>query len=356
MPILTLVLVVMSVTDTAIIAVLALALVSIGISIALPFQLAQRALKEDPRDILIHKFAIALAASKGTSLKNANLTKTNFSQANLQSTDLRGATLSQTTWDHALKLSHARLDNTYLADEQIRQLVLTKQGQKQIFDGKNLTDINLKGANLSDASFIKTNFQQANLSEASLLRSVFTQAQLDKADLTNCHLTGAYIEDWTVTTRTKLDQIDCQYIYLHLPTREDPNPKRQPVNSDECFNPGDFAVFIRSWLVTARIKALPTTPDYEIQEIKDWLSLLQTTIEVEFGTDQKGKEKALKLLDNLVQATQCSDPDKDAIDIAILALKGLATTLSSGTKLLNVMENIRISLGLYFLRKSDASL
>jgi hypothetical protein len=71
------------------------------------------------------------------------------------------------------------------------------------------------------------------------------QTQLDETDLTGAILTGAYIEDWGITSHTKLQGVRCEYVFMREPTKEDPNPRRKPDNWAESFKDGDFADFIK---------------------------------------------------------------------------------------------------------------
>lgn len=82
--------------------------------------------------------------------------------------------------------------------------------------------------------------QGADLSDANL-----KQAQLDQTDFTGAILTGACIEDWGITNQTKLDQVECKYVFMRSPTPDDPNPRRKPDNWEEEFTGNDFAEFIQ---------------------------------------------------------------------------------------------------------------
>ena len=108
-----------------------------------------------------------------------------------------------------------------------------------------LRGVNLQGANLTDASFIGTNLNEANLEDTDLSRAKLVQTQLDEADLTGATLTGATIEDWGITSHTKLQGVRCRYVFMRLPTKDDPNPRRKPDNWEEEFEDGDFAEFIK---------------------------------------------------------------------------------------------------------------
>ncbi|HEY9296677.1 MAG TPA: pentapeptide repeat-containing protein, partial [Phormidium sp.] len=168
----------------------------------------------------IARLAINLTAVGGTSFQQANLTEADFSQAILKHTDFRDANLTRTFWRDARGLEFARLGNSYLANPKIRQLVVSCNGLGKNFNGLDLTGVNLQGANLQDASFIGANLNQSNLHNADLSRAILKQTQLDHTDLTGAILTGACIEDWGVTSTTKLENVQCDYVYMRLPTPE----------------------------------------------------------------------------------------------------------------------------------------
>ncbi|MEM9165333.1 MAG: pentapeptide repeat-containing protein, partial [Cyanobacteria bacterium P01_F01_bin.4] len=232
-----------------------------------------RALKGDPRDAWIRSVAIAFAAIGGTSFRGATLTDTDFSQARLKSTDLRRAVLLRTRWRDAEKLDRVRPGETYLNNLKIQKLLLTGDGQGQAFDyllnlhginlqganlvkadftGSNLRDGTLQGANLANVSFIGANLNGAYLQDADLSDARLVQAQLDQADLTGATLTGAYIEDWGITTRTLLNGIRCDYVFMRLPSERNPapNPHRKPDDWNKNFAEGEFVDFIAPMVET----------------------------------------------------------------------------------------------------------
>lgn len=77
--------------------------------------------------------------------------------------------------------------------------------QDEKFDRQNLREINLQGANLADASFIGTDLSLANLQDTDLSEAKLVQAQLDGTNFTGATLSGAYIQDWNITSDTKFD-------------------------------------------------------------------------------------------------------------------------------------------------------
>jgi uncharacterized protein YjbI with pentapeptide repeats len=138
-----------------------------------------------------------------------------------------------------------RPGTSYLDSTQIRELVRTNKGQNQNFDRQDLRGVNLQKAQLADASFIDADLSEANLQDADLINTKLVQTQLDKADLTGATLTGATIEDWGITRSTELRGVECRYVFMRCPTKDDPNPRRKPDNWAEEFVDGDFADFIQ---------------------------------------------------------------------------------------------------------------
>lgn len=210
----------------------------------LSFNATNRALVGDSRYSLIRLLATALCASKGTNFQGANLTASNFSQANLKFTDFRNANLTNINWEQTKFLEYARTSRTYLADTRIRELLVTKNGRTKKFDRYDLRGLNLQGGNLVDTSLIGSDLSGANLKGADLSRAKLVETRLYHTNLAGACLTGAYIQDWAISTDTVLDDIECDYVYMKLPTPDDPDPWRKPDNRQENFKPGDFTDFI----------------------------------------------------------------------------------------------------------------
>jgi uncharacterized protein YjbI with pentapeptide repeats len=199
----------------------------------------------DEKYSLIRSISIACAAMGGTSFYNAELTDANFTGATLKSTDLRNATLIRTCFYHTKGINLLRPGKTYLHNPKLRQLLTTGQGKEQNFDRQDLRGVNLQKATLTDASFIGADLSEASLQDADLSRAKLVQTQLDATDFKGATLTGAYIEDWGITNDTKFDGVRCEYVYMRLPTTENPEPLRKPDNHQEVFADGEFGDFIK---------------------------------------------------------------------------------------------------------------
>jgi uncharacterized protein YjbI with pentapeptide repeats len=184
-------------------------------------------------------------ARGATSFYKADLTDANFTTAIFKSADFKNAILTRTFWQESKCLELVRFKKSYIQNSQVRKLVVLGNGQEQIFNALNLKGINLSGANLVDASFVGANLSDANLQNTNLSRAKLKQTQLDGTDFTGATLTGAYIEGWGITNKTKFDGVRCEYVYMRLPTPENPEPHRKPDNRQEVFADGEFGDFIK---------------------------------------------------------------------------------------------------------------
>ena len=206
--------------------------------------IGQAALKDGNRYSLIYKLAIGISTAKSTCFRDADLTDANFTEAVLESADFRGATLIRTRWQQARKLEKANVSRTYLENPQVMQLVVKGYGADTKFNRLDLRGLNLKDAQLSNASFIGSDLSDSTLQGADLSSAKLVQTQLHRANLSEACLTGAFIQNWGISTETNLDLVQCDYIYMRYPTEDDPDPSRKPDNKQEIFREGDFSAFI----------------------------------------------------------------------------------------------------------------
>ncbi|MHC5717933.1 MAG: pentapeptide repeat-containing protein, partial [Nostoc sp.] len=223
----------------------AFAIAIAGAGVLLSAYMAWRAMKGDKKYAIIQNIAVDFAASSGTSFRNTNLTDANFTAATLKSTDFRKAILTRACFNKTKKLDRVRPGTTYLQKTQVVSVLVTGQGQDLNFDREDLRGVNFQGSNLVDASFIGADLSKANLKDADFSRAKLVQAQLDGTNFTGATLTGAYIQDWGITSDTKFDGVRCEYVYMRLPTKENPDPLRKPDNNKEVFADGEFRDFIQ---------------------------------------------------------------------------------------------------------------
>lgn len=207
--------------------------------------IARLALLGEEKYASIREFAIIIAAFKGTSFDNTDLTDANFTQATLQSTNFCKAKLTRTCFQKVKMLNRVRCGASYLKNAKLQQVLITGYGQEINFDNFDLRGVNLKGANLADASFISADLSKANLQDTDLSRAKLVQTQLAGTDFTGSILTGAYIEDWGITNNSIFTGVKCEYVYMRLPTKNNPDPLRKPDNLQEVFADGEFGDFIK---------------------------------------------------------------------------------------------------------------
>ena len=223
-----------------------LATIEDGIAVSmllLSSYVALRALFQDEKQYLIRNLALGLATRHGTSFQDSNLTDVDFTSARLKNTNLSKANLTRTDWFKVQKLDVTVVGKSYLNNSKIRKLVIHKDLHNKNLDGWDLQGLNLRGANLVDASLVGTKFNHADLRNADISRANLTRSQVDKTDFRGAILTGAYIENWGITFETKLEGVNCEYIFMRVPNKENPNPRRLPTNWDEQFQPGEFTQF-----------------------------------------------------------------------------------------------------------------
>ncbi|MBW4650744.1 MAG: pentapeptide repeat-containing protein [Kastovskya adunca ATA6-11-RM4] len=196
-----------------------------------------------------------IACLFGTDFRGADLTKVDFYESILESTNFdksgnKNTRLTGIYCKNVRGLGFTKTRNSIFADPKVQNLVVSCDGQGKNFDGLDLAGVNLQDARLQGASFVGASLNQSNLRGADLSRAILKQTQLDEADLTGAVLTGAYIEDWGITSATILENVQCDYVYMRVPTEENPHPLRKPDYLEETFAEGGFADFIQPYFDT----------------------------------------------------------------------------------------------------------
>jgi len=234
--------------------------------ILLSIYIARNAMKGDERYGLIRKIAIAFAATGGTSFRNADLTNTNFTGATLKNTDFRDANLTRARFRKAKKVDFARLDNTILTNPKVLNLLVTGNGRGKSYVGANLKGANLKRADLKEANLKDADIGQATFQGACLEGANLTLAQAVGTNFTSAKMTGACLEAWNIESTTKLDNVDCRFVFL----LENPKPgtgeqERRPSSGE--FQPGEF---------TKLFEEVLNTVDLIFRDGIDWKAFVTT--------------------------------------------------------------------------------
>ncbi|WP_341527251.1 pentapeptide repeat-containing protein [Nostoc sp. UHCC 0302] len=228
---------------------LAVAFAVAGVFLLFSAYIGCRSLAGDEKDAWLRSAAIAFAATGSTSFRNADLTDADFTGAILRNTDFRKANLTRTRFYEVKKLDLARVDNSILANRGVLNLLVTGNGRGKPYAGANLKGANLIGADLKEANLKDADITEATFQGACLEWANLTLAQSVGTNFINAQMTGACVEAWNIESTTKLDNVDCRFIYL----LENPKPgtddrERRPSSGD--FQPREFSKLFEEVLNT----------------------------------------------------------------------------------------------------------
>lgn len=193
-----------------------------------------------------------------TCLQSACLQSANLTKANLKSAKLRKADLSQA------RLVLANLNNADLIGAKISNANLNEA---------NLSAVNFSFANLRETNLVKANLSRAYLRNSDCSNANFSTSYVLYADFTGATLTGACIEEWHISGSTKLENVNCEYIYRNV-GEDGQYSNRLPIDSNRLFLRGEFELW-----ASVRASALETI-DLTFAEGLDWQDFFSSLQEV----------------------------------------------------------------------------
>ncbi|WP_413201367.1 pentapeptide repeat-containing protein, partial [Nostoc piscinale] len=142
-----------------------------------------------------------------------------------------------------------RVDDSILAKRDILNLLVTLNGRNKPYIGANLKGANLIGADLKEANLKDTDITEATFAGACLEWANLTLAQAVGTDFTRAHMTGTCVEAWNIESTTKLNDVDCRFIYLlENPHSGTDDRERRPSSGD--FQAGEFTKLFEEVLNT----------------------------------------------------------------------------------------------------------
>jgi uncharacterized protein YjbI with pentapeptide repeats len=245
-----------------------------------------RTLKGDKKDAWIRSFAIAFAATGGTSFRGADLTDADFTQATLKNTDFSKANLTRTRFYESKKLDFARVGDTILADMAVLTLLVSGNGRGKSYVGANLRGANLLGANLKEANLKEADIIAATFQGACLESANLTLTQAIDTDFTSAQMTGACVEAWNIESTTKLDNVDCRYVYLlEYPKPRTDDRERRPSSGE--FKAGEF---------TKLFEEVLNTVDLIFRDGVDWKAFVAAFQKVQ--VENEDSELAIQSIEN----------------------------------------------------------
>jgi len=206
------------------------------------------------KSALVHMEPI-LTFIGGTSFKGANLTRANFTKAQLKSANFnrskqQSTCLTHVCWKNAQKLDFARTGTSNLWHRSVRQLLTTCNGINQSYLGIDLSHANLNGVQLNGAKLKGVNLSGATLQGADLQYANLTETLAIGADFTGAYLTGACLESWNIDSTTRLQNVDCQFVFLREQPDANGSRDRRPHDAEQVFAEGDFEKLLSSIKLT----------------------------------------------------------------------------------------------------------
>jgi len=191
-----------------------------------------------------YKLSQAISSIGSTNFYGAKLTDCDFSNALIARSNFSNADLTRVNWSDTKELDSSRWELTQLDNPVIRKLVSTRKINTNNYKNMDLSNLNLDGIDFTGCDLSGADLSGSSLITANLEKTKLIKARFYDANLSKTYLTGAFIEDWAIATDTVFTEIDCGYIYMRLPTENNPDAWRKPDNRNEFFKEGDFSDFI----------------------------------------------------------------------------------------------------------------
>nr|VFJ61130.1 MAG: Uncharacterized protein YjbI, contains pentapeptide repeats [Candidatus Kentron sp. DK] len=190
----------------------------VGIIYIMPFlpalYVSKRIRQEDPLFARLRQSGLRIASLGGTNFHGSYLADAQFRMANLKHARFAGPkTLAHADFRNAKNSELAYTKGMLLEDTRVRRLLVTGEGEGQSYAELNLKGAFLAGAGLSGADFTRADLSDADLSGADLRNALLVKSRLIGADLTGARLTKAHIDNWNIDGTTRLQDIDCEYVF-----------------------------------------------------------------------------------------------------------------------------------------------
>ncbi|NCS20444.1 MAG: hypothetical protein GPJ15_10805 [Microcystis aeruginosa G11-06] len=136
------------------------------------------------------------------SFANANLDNCNFERANFTRVDFTNSSLVYANWKSVKFPSFLSEYYGYLKNDNVRQLVVTRNGRDKNYRGLELAQLDLQGVDLSGADLRNADLSGSNLRNAKLNRTNLQNAKVfgtdfSEAVIRNCNLENLLVDDDT---------------------------------------------------------------------------------------------------------------------------------------------------------------
>lgn len=202
------------------------------------FELSFCMTNSESKFLWLRQWCTRLAAWRGTSFHDLDLSHLNFTNTTIANCDFRANSLFRTCLLGVNGLDRAWVDNRYLDLDQpkVQHLLTSGIAQDTRFQHLNLQGAFLQGADLREVDFTDSSLHSASLRHANLRDVLFIRARITSADLSGADLTGCCIKDWSTNRHTDFSGVICNYIYRDYEADRPTN--RYPKDRD--FQVGEF--------------------------------------------------------------------------------------------------------------------
>ncbi|PSN19716.1 hypothetical protein C7271_05845 [filamentous cyanobacterium CCP5] len=213
-------------------------ILAVGLT-GLCWHISQLVLADSEQHRLLKRLAIAWSSIGNACFYKADLTGANFAGASLKGADFRAAKLDYVNWRGATGLPWVRWGEGQLSDIRVVELLTRDPDREANYSNADLSFTDLEGADLSYLNLAGANLTGAVLRGANLEGAVLRNVRALGTDFTGARFTGACIENWSIDASTKLQQVDCRFVFLQEFSKPGMTDRdRQPASGE--FEPGDF--------------------------------------------------------------------------------------------------------------------
>jgi Pentapeptide repeats (9 copies)/Pentapeptide repeats (8 copies) len=236
------------------------------------------------------------------SFKNSNLDGADFSNSNLKNSNFYNSKIDRVLWKSSKNLKFARVENSYLKNNDLLNILVTGKGNKVNLESQDLRGINFSDTNLDDILFSGSDLTGASFTNSILFEVDFSHANLNQVNFSFADLTGAYLERSGLTNTTKIDGLRGDYIYMNRPNRGNRCANRFPPIEQGNFAPGGLKNFLDSLINTID---LYHTKDFDPRAVVIALEEIKKEVKEEFEIVALEKTEDGQVIIKVKAATDC---------------------------------------------------
>jgi len=208
---------------------------------------------------------LIIQKTSGTSFKNADISYVNFQEAKVFGSDFSYTVLNFVNWKGTI-FRGCNFGDNVLENTKVRSLLTSRNGRGKSYRTLDLRGLNLIEVDLEDADLIEANLSDSNLHGSNLQGADLSYSQALGTDFSECKFTKVILDkEWSIDSKTSLDEIDCQYVYINTSLTRERFPRGRK------FNLGEFTEFFKQTI---------STVDLLFEDGIDWQAFFQSLWEI----------------------------------------------------------------------------